>query len=181
MRLRQNLSRAVGQERRADARAESGRLAQRRAPVCPQRTAAIERDDGRHKLQRVIVDQRRQRADRCLAAAAERSHERALRVEGGACLGVVDAGDRLLYRAIIAGPNLDGDDTLSGGRHARGRRQSERNTRREAEAPQPGRRQHQRIVLAGVQLAKTRVEVAADRRETGRRKDAHDASAALRS
>ena len=50
------------------------------------------------------------------------------------------------------------------GTHAVGR-QRQRDARREAEPPQSGRRQHERIVLALVELAQPRVEVAANRRE----------------
>ena len=49
------------------------------------------------------------------------------------------------------------------------RRAAQRNPAGEPEPAQSGRRQHQRIVLALVQLAQARVEIAANRRETARR------------
>ena len=63
------------------------------------------------------------------------------------------------------GANFDGDDALSGRRHARARRQRHRNARRHPEPPESRGRQHQRVVVAGVELSEARVQVAANGRE----------------
>src|SRR3954462_6471172 len=71
-RVFENLAGALVDQPRRDACTEVG--GRRPGPTFrrPTRAAAIQRDHGRHELQRVSVDQRRQRADRCLASAAER-------------------------------------------------------------------------------------------------------------
>ena len=74
------------------------------------------------------------------------------------------AADRCAHAASSLA-DLDRDDALARRRHARRRRQRQRDARREAEPAQAGGGQHERIVLAGVELAKPRVEIAADRRE----------------
>ena len=57
-------------------------------------------------------------------------------------------------------PDLNRDDALSRRRHADARRQGQRDARREAQSPQPRRREHDRVVLAAVELTQAGIEVA---------------------
>ena len=81
-----------------------------------------------------------------------------------AASGVVDRRDGAA-RVFVGFADLDGDDALARRRHARRRRKAERDARGEPEAAQAGGREHERIVLAVVELAQPRVQIAADRRE----------------
>ena len=126
--------------RRARRRRRRAR-ARRRAPAWPARRSA---SGSRRRAPR-----RRARSASSAAAAAR----------------VVDGVDRCAARA--SSPARISIATMpwpGAGTHAL-ERQRERDARREAEPAQAGRGQHQRIVLAGVELAQPRVEVAANRRE----------------
>jgi hypothetical protein len=82
-----------------------------------------------------------------------------------------DAGDDLLHRRVVL-PDFDGDDALTRCRHTCIGGQRKGDAVREAEPPQPRRGEDQGVVGAFVQFSEARVEVAANRREAGSRKQA---------
>ena len=63
---------------------------------------------------------------------------------------------------------LDGDDPLTRRRHAGVDRQRRRNPVARCQAQQAGGGQHERVELAGIELAQPRVEIAANRAGSGR-------------
>ena len=113
---------------------------------------AVRSDHHRDQFEIVIRDRHGQRTNRRLTAAAEHRDQLALGLERGAGERIVDRRNRLRH-FIVAGSDLDGDDALSRRRDAPFRRQCQRDSRDEAETPQPRRGQHDRMVVAGVQLA----------------------------
>ena len=68
-----------------------------------------------------LVDRRRQRADRCLATAAQRVDDRALGASARAGRRIVVDGVTIAAARRRLRADLDGDDALSGRRNARGR------------------------------------------------------------
>src|SRR4029453_9975439 len=57
---------------------------------------------------------------------------------------------------------LDGDDALSGSRYALLDRHRGRNARAKSEPPQPSRREHEHVVVAGIELTQSRIEIPAN-------------------
>ena len=110
------------------------------------------------------VNRRRECADWRLAPASERFDEGALRPECRRGRGIFDGRHRPLDE-LIALSNFDGDNALSGRRHAGRRWHRHGNPRSESQAPESGGGQHDGIMGALVQLAQARVEVAANGRE----------------
>ncbi len=164
---------ALGDERRAHPGADAHGVAPRAGRARLQRLFAVERHHRRDQLQRVRPRRRRQRADRHLAAAAERDHERALGLERRRRRGIVNGVERVA-RAGVVRADLHGHDALARRGHAGLGGQAERDALRQAEAAEAGRGEHDCVEVAGVELAQARVEVAAQAREAREREQALD-------
>ena len=148
--------------------AEHHRLVERPAAPGPDHRGAVERDHHRLHVELAgIVD--RNRAERQLAAAAERLDQRPLGGQRRACRRIVQRAAPPLASCSSSLRDLDRDDALARGRHAGIERQRRGDPRADAEPPHARGRQDQRVELAGVQLAQARVDVAADRERTSRR------------
>ena len=163
-RVSQDVLRSVGDELSAESSADGDGLAKRTTRLTAHDSAAVERDDGGDELEAVVADGRRQRADRCLTSAAKRCDQRPLGIERGGRGRIIntrhDTPD-----PFVSLPNLDRHNALSWRRNASRDGQRERDTRSESEPSKPGGGQHDRVVLADVELAKTRVDISADGRE----------------
>src|SRR4030095_2479836 len=85
---------------------------------------------------------------------------------------------------LIVATRFNGDDTLSGGRHARRCGQRQRDARGESESLETGSSKNQRVVAAGFELAKSRVEIASNvdeasaRHQPGQLRDSSDTARA---
>src|SRR5213080_4255449 len=113
MRVREDVAGAVGEQLRADARAERRRALPRPSRMPANGAAAVE-------LQSVAVLGRRERADRRLTSTAERLDDRALGFQRRAGRSVVDVHYRT-PRVVVAVADFDRDDPLSRRGHARDR------------------------------------------------------------
>src|SRR6184192_4158946 len=101
MRVREDVAGAVGEQLRADARAERRRALPRPSRMPANGAAADERDYHGDELQSVAVLGRRERADRRLTSTAERLDDRALGFQRRAGRSVVDVHYRT-PRVVVA-------------------------------------------------------------------------------
>src|SRR2546425_1528190 len=167
----QNFVRAAGDELSGNACPNRGRLASRPSRGPAHNPAAVERDNNRNQLDRLLVEWRGERADRSLTAAAKRRNQGPLGLERRTGRRIVKAR----YQAtdcVVAFTGFDRHRALARRRHTRGGRQRHRDARGEAKTPQSGSRQNERIILAGVEFSEPRVEVAPDGDESRAGKDA---------
>ena len=146
---------------RADTRPDGRRLVAHSVRHPVDGPAPIERHDDGKKLDLVRGTGRHERTDRRLAAPAQRFHDRTLGLERGARHGVVDRLDSPT-NVVVALADLDRDDALARRRQARRSGNPECDSRRQAQPAQSGSRENHGIVLAVVELAEPRVQVAAD-------------------
>jgi len=104
---------------------------------------------------------RRMRADRHLAPAAKLDDDRPFRIERRSRVCVIDRCDRGCD-AIIMRTDFHRDDSLARRRHARCDGQGRGNPRLLLKPNQTRRGEHERVVLACVELSQTRAEVSAN-------------------
>ena len=117
-----------------------------------------------------VVD-RGERAERQLAAAAERRHDAPFRLERRTTPRRRAPACSARRHGSSSASDFDRDDALARRRNALARRNHRRDAIAEAEPVQAGGGEHQRVVFSRIELAQPRVDVAADRREARPREE----------
>ena len=148
--------------RRAD-RAEL-RIRGGRAPIAATDSRPVERRDDRRASRAFAILSTAMAPSGSWQPPPSAATTRAFGRERSPAARIVNRRERR-PRLFVVGADLNGNDTLTGGRNALVDWDRRRDAIAEAEPAQAGAGEHQRVELAGVELAQTRVDIAANRRE----------------